>query len=80
MVNECWVDFFPNSTVEFIGPGESDHSPSLLKLDMGATKLHGPFKVFNHVGFMEAVRDSWQVHRVTLCRSCIGNLKGSNLC
>lgn len=49
-----------------MAPGESDHSPSLFKLDVGAIKVHRPFRLFNHVirhaDFLEEVRGSWQAY------------------
>lgn len=64
LVNASWFDSFASSVVEFLAPGESDHSPSILKLDMGAIKLVRPFKLFKHVikhvDFLEVVKESWQ--------------------
>lgn len=65
MVNEDWLNAFPNSTVEFLAPRELNRNLSLMKFDTVIVKLSRPFKLFNHVmkhpGFMDVVKAYWIV-------------------
>lgn len=38
LVNEEWLDALPNSIVEFLVPGESDHSPDYLQMEKKRNK------------------------------------------
>lgn len=66
LINCEWVDLFPNSVVEFIAPGVSDHCPIVVRNLINAIRPKSPFKFFNfwtgHDLFLETVGASWQRH------------------
>lgn len=48
LINEAWLSHNAFSKAEFIDPGLSDHSPTILKLSGIDLVGPRPFKFFNH--------------------------------
>ncbi|XP_039058910.1 uncharacterized protein LOC120202561 [Hibiscus syriacus] len=66
LVNSAWIDAFPESDMEFLAPGDSEHCPAVVWLRKTAPVTRPkPFRFFNfwalHPDFLAIVRDSWQV-------------------
>ncbi|OMO51727.1 Endonuclease/exonuclease/phosphatase [Corchorus capsularis] len=63
LITDVWLDYFPNSWVEFLAPECSDHSPALLRLDNALAPSPKPFKFFNfwtqHENYLKIVEQSW---------------------
>ncbi|XVE89222.1 hypothetical protein DITRI_Ditri19aG0133200 [Diplodiscus trichospermus] len=63
LINDEWLVAFPNSRVEFIPPGESDHCPSLVQLCPAFFSTPKSFKFFNfwtrHPDFLAIVQWAW---------------------
>lgn len=47
MVNEKWIDMFPNAETFFLNEGVSDHSPLVVKMDIHQGSRPAPFRYFN---------------------------------
>lgn len=66
LVNESWLQNDIPTTVEFLVPGPSDHSPILVTLGQTMQTGPRPFKFFNHwtrnPEFHEIVRRAWSGH------------------
>lgn len=76
LINEHWLDLYPNSLAKFLPPEFSDHSPCCIILDsplpLAGTK---PFKFFNyltsHPDFLSLVAEFWtctetEIHTLAL--------------
>ena len=76
LINEHWLDLYPNSLAKFLPPAFSDHSPCCIILDsplpLAGTK---PFKFFNyltsHPDFLSLVAEFWtctetEIHTLAL--------------
>lgn len=76
LINEHWLDLYPNSLAKFLPPAFSDHSPCCIILDsplpLAGTK---PFKIFNyltsHPDFLSLVAEFWtctetEIHTLAL--------------
>ena len=65
LINQVWLHSFPNSTVEFLSPSESDHCAAFVRLSKASYSPPKPFKFFNfcvkHSGFMDTVKASWKI-------------------
>lgn len=63
LVNESWLDLFPESLAHFLPEGLFDHSPPILDTHPALSRMKKPFKYFNMWGqdskFLEKVRDCW---------------------
>ena len=70
LINGSWLIRFPHSTVEFLAPEVSDHSPVFISLQQKFIAPPKPFKFFNdwvkHPKFLELVQQSW-------CSQVFGN-------
>lgn len=69
LINDKWVERFPDSFSEFLEPLQSDHSPilfSMPSLRRGASK---PFRFFCHVTdhphYPEVIAESWNPASIT---------------
>lgn len=64
MINDKWLETFPNSLGVFGEPGISDRSPCCVFLDAGKQKLKRPFKFFtllnDHPHFELLVSECWK--------------------
>ena len=64
LINDKWLSFLAQSTVEFLPPGVSDHCPALVRLTQQGCSPPKPFKVFNfwtkHPDFLNTVAQSWK--------------------
>lgn len=49
LVNDLWLDLFPDSVAEFGPPDFSDHAPATVVLNPQSQRAHGPFKFFNYL-------------------------------
>jgi hypothetical protein len=60
-----WLRIFPNTTVEFLECGISDHSPALVNIQQLTSFGPKPFKFFNfwadHGEFLDWVAAGWQI-------------------
>lgn len=85
LINEHWLDLYPNSLAKFLPPEFSDHSPCCIILDsplpLAGTK---PFKIFNyltsHPDFLSLVAESWtctetEIHTLALLSAKQKDLK-----
>ncbi|GKU98349.1 hypothetical protein SLEP1_g11364 [Rubroshorea leprosula] len=65
MANTTWVSAFPNTSVVFLNPQSSDHSPSLVSVDVLMNEKPRPFRFFNawskDENFLDMVREAWSV-------------------
>ncbi|GKV42356.1 hypothetical protein SLEP1_g49767 [Rubroshorea leprosula] len=65
MANSTWVSAFPNTSVIFLNPQSSDHSPSLVTVDVLMNKKPKPFRFCNAWSkdetFLDLVREAWSV-------------------
>ena len=63
MVNDKWLELFPNALGVFGEPGISDHSPCCVFLDAGKQKLKRPFKfsamLNDHPDFEVLIAECW---------------------
>ena len=63
LINDNWHLEFAHSSVDFLPPKVSDHSPMLVQLDKGYSSSPKPFKFFNfwikHFTFFAIVEESW---------------------
>ncbi|KAL7238204.1 hypothetical protein ACSBR2_004325 [Camellia fascicularis] len=83
LINESWLDKFPNSTANFLPSGVSDHSPAVVTISDEVTSYKKPFKFFNfwskHEDFLPLVANEWSqyIHGVPMFRVCqkLRNLK-----
>ncbi|XVE49188.1 hypothetical protein DITRI_Ditri01bG0062400 [Diplodiscus trichospermus] len=64
LVNDVWLEKIVDSTVEFLPPEVSDHSPDLLQFRQTMVSPPKPFKFFNywvkHPEFLMLVESSWR--------------------
>lgn len=64
MVNDCWLEKFPDSYVFFDSPGDSDHAPALIHLDSSVHRGKKSFKYYSflssHPKFISLLREAWQ--------------------
>lgn len=64
IINEAWLNAFPQSYAVFEPPGDSDHSPCLVYVLDAIERKRIPFKYFNffssHPKFISSSRDAWQ--------------------
>lgn len=64
MINDCWLDSFPNALGVFGDPGVSDHSPCCIYLDSKKEKVKKPFKFFSMLNqnpdFHSLIGDCWK--------------------
>ncbi|GKV04889.1 hypothetical protein SLEP1_g16984 [Rubroshorea leprosula] len=65
MANTTWVSAFPNTSVVFLNPQSSDHSPSLVTVDVLMNEKPRPFRFCNawskDDNFLDLVREAWSV-------------------
>ncbi|GKV51031.1 hypothetical protein SLEP1_g57708 [Rubroshorea leprosula] len=65
MANSSWVSAFPNTSVVFLNPQSSDHSPSLVTVDALMNEKPRPFRFCNawskDENFLDLVREAWSV-------------------
>ncbi|GLU13077.1 hypothetical protein SLE2022_297240 [Rubroshorea leprosula] len=65
MANSSWVSAFPNTSVVFLNPQSSDHSPSLVTVDVLMNEKPMPFRFCNawskDENFLDLVREAWSV-------------------
>ncbi|GKV43378.1 hypothetical protein SLEP1_g50676 [Rubroshorea leprosula] len=65
MANSSWVSAFPNTSVVFLNPQSSDHSPSLVTMDVLMNEKPRPFRFCNawskDENFLDLVREAWSV-------------------
>ncbi|GKV11183.1 hypothetical protein SLEP1_g22456 [Rubroshorea leprosula] len=65
MANSTWVSTFPNTSVVFLNPQSSDHSPSLVIVDELMNEKPRPFRFCNawakDENFLDLVREGWSV-------------------
>ncbi|CAL1403462.1 unnamed protein product [Linum trigynum] len=65
LVNEKWLDVFPQSLVQIVVPGVSDHCGLYVQTNSGLYTLPKPFKFFllwrQHPQYSGILRESWQV-------------------
>ncbi|XP_028119770.1 uncharacterized protein LOC114317256 [Camellia sinensis] len=63
LINEAWLDKFPESTAFFLPSGVSDHSPAMVNTSIAKTSFKKPFKFFDcwskHPEFISTVSSSW---------------------
>ncbi|OVA12305.1 Endonuclease/exonuclease/phosphatase [Macleaya cordata] len=63
MVNAEWLQYFQDSTADFLPPGLSDHSPIITSIFFNREKHPRPFRFYNswvsELGFMEVVISTW---------------------
>ena len=64
LVNDNWLQVFPNSLAVFGDPGISDHSPCCVFIDSAKPKEKRPFKFFtllnNHPDFEVLIKECWE--------------------
>lgn len=64
LVNENWLNCYPNSSAMFLPAGISDHSPALVTIDPKGPNLRKPFKFFDfwadHADFIPIVNEVWR--------------------
>lgn len=64
MINDKWLELFPNALGVFGEPGISDHSPCCIFLDSGKQQLKRPFKFFtmlnDHPDFEVLISECWK--------------------
>ncbi|XP_028087316.1 uncharacterized protein LOC114288025 [Camellia sinensis] len=83
LVNESWLDKFPNSTAIFLPSTISDHSPAVVTVSDAVSSYKKPFKFFNfwskHKDFLSLVSNEWSqyIQGVPMFRVCqkLRNLK-----
>ncbi|GLT50971.1 hypothetical protein SLA2020_244230 [Shorea laevis] len=65
MANSTWVSAFPNTSVVFLNPQSSDHSPSLVTVDVLLNDKPRPFRFYNawskDENFLDLVRETWSL-------------------
>ncbi|XP_013704354.2 uncharacterized protein LOC106408072 [Brassica napus] len=49
LINQLWATRFPDSYADFLDPGQSDHSPYIVKIPSVRRSSRKPFKFFHHV-------------------------------
>ncbi|XP_028099519.1 uncharacterized protein LOC114299048 [Camellia sinensis] len=63
LVNESWLDKFPESTASFLPSGISYHSPVVVNISVPKSSFKKPFKYFDfwsqHPEFLNTVSNSW---------------------
>ncbi|CAA7024778.1 unnamed protein product [Microthlaspi erraticum] len=63
LVNEAWMDKYPNSNALFDAPGSSDHSPCLVSLSNNLTRRKCRFMFFNlftsHPDYSTLISEAW---------------------
>ncbi|XP_028063034.1 uncharacterized protein LOC114266352 [Camellia sinensis] len=76
LVNESWLDQFPESTASFLPPGISDHSPTVINISVTRCSFKKPFKCFDfwsqHPEFLNTVSNTWDqyIRGVPMFRVC----------
>lgn len=48
LINQEWADRFPDSYADFLDPGQSDHSPCIIKVPSLRRRGRKPFKFYHH--------------------------------
>ncbi|GLT38165.1 hypothetical protein SLA2020_124300 [Shorea laevis] len=65
MANLAWVSAFPNTSVVFLNPQSSDHSPSLVTVDVLLNDKPRPFRFCNawskDKNFLDLIREAWSL-------------------
>jgi len=63
LVNDMWLQVFPNVEAEVVAEGVSDHSPLIISITTPAKRGGKPFKFFSfwmrHNSFKQVLKDSW---------------------
>ncbi|KAK3189580.1 hypothetical protein Dsin_029141 [Dipteronia sinensis] len=76
LVNDAWLGKYTNSVASFLPPIISDHSPSLVKLELQGRRKNCSFKFFNFLtereDFLPLVESCWQeqVHGTMQFKLC----------
>lgn len=64
LINEKWLERFPDSSAFFDSPGSSDHSPCLVSLSNELTSRKSRFMFFSmftsHPEYHDLIREAWQ--------------------
>ncbi|XP_028095882.1 uncharacterized protein LOC114295781 [Camellia sinensis] len=63
LVNEAWLDKFPESTATFLPAGISDHSSVVVNISVNSSSFTKPFKYFDfwsrHPDFLSTISSTW---------------------
>ncbi|XP_028095883.1 uncharacterized protein LOC114295782 [Camellia sinensis] len=63
LVNEAWLDKFPESTATFLPAGISNHSSVVVNISVNSSSFKKPFKYFDfwsqHPDFLSTVSNTW---------------------
>ncbi|KAL7181459.1 hypothetical protein ACSBR1_040365 [Camellia fascicularis] len=76
LVNEAWLDQFPESTASFLPSGISDHSPVVVNISVTRCSFKKPFKYFDfwsqRLEFLNTVSSTWDqyIRGVPMFRVC----------
>lgn len=69
LVNQIWADHFRDSYGDLLEPGQSDHSPCIVKVPSLRRKSRKPFKfchhIIDHPDYSSAVAAAWNPGSIT---------------
>ncbi|XP_013639673.1 PREDICTED: uncharacterized protein LOC106344925 [Brassica oleracea var. oleracea] len=69
LVNQIWADHFRDSYADLLEPGQSDHSPCIVKVPSLRRQSRKPFKFYHHIidhpDYNSAVTAAWNPGSIT---------------
>lgn len=90
LINDVWIENWPNSIVHFLPEGWFDHSPMVIRFDKQCGKGRASFKFFDmwtsHPEYLDTVKQAWNIEVtgvpmfkvVRKLKSCKYHLKNLN--